>query len=144
MSLGHYSSKLFKNGWTSPIIFSLFFINIIGEAWILIKEYFKNGKLGTFFADQALYFGVTVVIAALSLYEVTEYQRWKEALGDQLAVTGFPTSSGTGVAVNSVSTYRSASATFIFAASITESAVRCASAFSSRSSARPCRSVRPA
>ena len=29
MSLGHYSSKLFKNGWTSPIIFSLFFINLI-------------------------------------------------------------------------------------------------------------------
>lgn len=44
-------------------LFSLFFINFIGEAWILFKEYFNNDRLVTFFADQALYFGVTVVIA---------------------------------------------------------------------------------
>lgn len=48
-------------------LISLFFINFIGEAWILFKEYFKNGKLGTFFADQALYFGVTVVLAVACL-----------------------------------------------------------------------------
>ena len=35
--------------------------------WILFKEYFKNGRLGTFFADQALYFGVTVVLAVACL-----------------------------------------------------------------------------
>ena len=48
-------------------LISLFFINFIGEAWILFKEYFKNGRLGTFFADQALYFGVTVVLAIVCL-----------------------------------------------------------------------------
>lgn len=49
-------------------LISLFFINFLGGAWILFKEYFQNGKLGEFFADQALYFAVTVVIAALCLY----------------------------------------------------------------------------
>ncbi len=48
-------------------LISLFFINFIGEAWILFKEYFKNGRLHTFFADQTLYFGVTVVIAFVCL-----------------------------------------------------------------------------
>ena len=48
-------------------LISLFFINFIGEAWILFKEYFKNGRLSTFFADQALYFGVTVVLAVACL-----------------------------------------------------------------------------
>lgn len=44
-------------------LISLFFVNFIGGAWILFKEYFQNGKLGEFFADQALYFGMTAVIA---------------------------------------------------------------------------------
>ena len=48
-------------------LISLFFINFIGEAWILFKEYFKNNKLGAFFVDQALYFGVTVVLAIACL-----------------------------------------------------------------------------
>ena len=48
-------------------LISLFFINFIGEAWVLFKEYFKNGKLGTFFADQARYFLVTTLLAILSI-----------------------------------------------------------------------------
>ena len=46
-------------------LISLFFINFLGGAWILFKEYFQNGKLHEFFADQALYFGVTVVLAVM-------------------------------------------------------------------------------
>ena len=49
-------------------LISLFFINFIGEAWILFKEYFKNGKLGTFFADQARYFLVTALLAVLCIF----------------------------------------------------------------------------
>ena len=43
-------------------LISLFFINFIGGAWILFKEYFQNGKLHEFFADQAKYFLVTVAV----------------------------------------------------------------------------------
>lgn len=46
-------------------LISLFFINFLGGAWILFKEYFRNGKLGEFFVDQALYFGVTVAVAVV-------------------------------------------------------------------------------
>ena len=44
-------------------LISLFFINFLGGAWILFKEYFQNGKLGVFFTDHALYFVVTMLIA---------------------------------------------------------------------------------
>ena len=43
-------------------LISLFFINFIGGAWILFKEYFQNGKLHEYFADQAKYFLVTAVV----------------------------------------------------------------------------------
>ena len=49
-------------------LISLFFINYIGEAWILFKEYFKDEKLSEFFCDQALYLGVTVMIAFACLW----------------------------------------------------------------------------
>ena len=43
-------------------LISLFFINFIGGAWILFKEYFQNSRLGEFFADQAKYFLVTAAV----------------------------------------------------------------------------------
>ena len=49
-------------------LISLFFINFLGGAWILFKEYFCNDKLGEFFGDQALYFGVTLVLAVMCVY----------------------------------------------------------------------------
>ena len=49
-------------------LISLFFVNFLGGAWILFKEYFKNGRLGEFFADQALYFGVTAVLAVVCFF----------------------------------------------------------------------------
>lgn len=57
-------------------LISLFFINFIGEAWILFKEYFKNGHLSTFFVDQALYFGVTGVLAAICFGGCEEISGW--------------------------------------------------------------------
>lgn len=57
-------------------LISLFFINFIGEAWVLFKEYFQNGRLGTFFADQALYFGVTVVLAVMCFCGCEEISGW--------------------------------------------------------------------
>lgn len=49
-------------------LLSLFFVDFLGGAWILFKEYFKNARLREFFADQALYFGVTIVLAVLCLW----------------------------------------------------------------------------
>ena len=46
-------------------LISLFFINFIGGAWILFKEYFQNGKLHEFFADQAKYFLITAAVGAV-------------------------------------------------------------------------------
>ena len=46
-------------------LLSLFFINFIGGAWILFKEYFQNGKLHEFFADQAKYFLVTTSVGVV-------------------------------------------------------------------------------
>lgn len=46
-------------------LISLFFINFIGGAWILFKEYFQNGKLHEFFADQAKYFLITAAIGTV-------------------------------------------------------------------------------
>ena len=64
-------------------LISLFFINFIGEAWILFKEYFKNDRLGTFFAEQALYFGVTVVIALACLWACDGFEAvWSFGEGD--------------------------------------------------------------
>ena len=57
-------------------LISLFFINFIGGAWILFKEYFQNGKLGEFFADQALYFGVTVVLAVMCFWGCEGVSSW--------------------------------------------------------------------
>ncbi len=44
-------------------LISLFFINFLGGAWLLFKEYFNNGKLREFIADQTLYFVVTCLLA---------------------------------------------------------------------------------
>lgn len=49
-------------------LFSLFFIDFINGARILFDEYFKNGKLGMFFADHGKYLLVTVVLAGLCFY----------------------------------------------------------------------------
>ncbi len=49
-------------------LISLFFINFIGGAWVLFKEYFQNGKLHEFFADQAKYFLVTVGVSVVCFY----------------------------------------------------------------------------
>lgn len=49
-------------------LISLFFINFIGGAWILFKEYFQNGKLHEFFADQAKYFLVTVAVGVICFH----------------------------------------------------------------------------
>ena len=49
-------------------LISLFFINFIGGAWILFKEYFQNGKLHEFFADQARLFLVTVAVGVVCFY----------------------------------------------------------------------------
>lgn len=49
-------------------LISLFFINFIGGAWILFKEYFQNGKLHEFFADQARFFLVTVAVSVVCFY----------------------------------------------------------------------------
>ena len=49
-------------------LISLFFINFIGEAWILFNEYFKNDKLHVFFADQAKYFLVTAAVGVVCFY----------------------------------------------------------------------------
>ena len=57
-------------------LISLFFINFIGGAWILFKEYFKNGKLEEFFVDQMLYFVVTAVIAALCFWSCEGINKW--------------------------------------------------------------------
>ncbi len=57
-------------------LISLFFINFIGGAWILFKEYFQNGKLGEFFLDQGLYFGVTCVLAVLCFYGCDSISAW--------------------------------------------------------------------
>lgn len=46
-------------------LISLFFINFIGGAWVLFKEYFQNGKLHEFFADQAKYFLVTAAVGVV-------------------------------------------------------------------------------
>ncbi len=46
-------------------LISLFFINFIGGAWVLFKEYFQNGKLNEFFADQAKYFLVTAAVGVV-------------------------------------------------------------------------------
>ena len=57
-------------------LLSLFFINFLGGSRILFKEYFKNGKLGEFFRDQALYFCVTAVIAVLCWRGCEEIGGW--------------------------------------------------------------------
>lgn len=57
-------------------LISLFFVNFIGGAWILFKEYFRNGKLYVFFADHALCFGVTAVIAVLCLWVCDLLSGW--------------------------------------------------------------------
>lgn len=57
-------------------LISLFFVNFIGGAWILFKEYFKNGKLQEFFADQALYFGVTAVLAVACFWGCESMSGW--------------------------------------------------------------------
>lgn len=49
-------------------LISLFFVNFIGGAWILFKEYFQNGKLHEFFADQAKYFLVTAVVGVVCFF----------------------------------------------------------------------------
>jgi len=49
-------------------LISLFFINFIGGAWILFKEYFQNGKLHEFFADQAKYFLITTAVGAVCYF----------------------------------------------------------------------------
>ena len=49
-------------------LISLFFINFIGEAWILFKEYFKNDKLHVFFVDQAKYFLITATVGVVCFY----------------------------------------------------------------------------
>ena len=57
-------------------LISLFFVNFLGGAWILFKEYFKNGRLGEFFADQALYFGVTCILAVLCFCGCDSISAW--------------------------------------------------------------------
>ena len=47
---------------------SLFFIDFINGARILFNEYFKNGKLGLFFADHGRYLLVTAMLAGLCFY----------------------------------------------------------------------------
>ena len=59
MLLGKYWGVL---GIILATLIPLFFINFIGEAWILFKKYFQNGKLHEFFADQAKYFLVTAAV----------------------------------------------------------------------------------
>ncbi len=49
-------------------LISLFFINFIGGAWVLFKEYFQNGKLHEFFADQAKYFLVTAAVGVVCFF----------------------------------------------------------------------------
>ena len=48
-------------------LFSLFFIDYIGGALILFKEYFCNDRLHEYFADQAVDFAVTVLLAILCI-----------------------------------------------------------------------------
>ena len=57
-------------------LISLFFVNFLGGAWILFKEYFKNGKLGEFFVDQALYFAVTIVFAVVCWWACNGVAGW--------------------------------------------------------------------
>lgn len=57
-------------------LISLFFVNFIGGAWILFKKYFQNGKLGEFFADQALYFVVTAVLAIACFWSCESMSGW--------------------------------------------------------------------
>lgn len=61
-------------------LISLFFVNFIGGAWILFKEYFHNGKLREFFADQALYFVVTIIIATVCWWACEAIGGWESAL----------------------------------------------------------------
>lgn len=49
-------------------LISLLFINFIFGAWILFREYFKNGKLHEFFANQVLYFSITVLTATFCVF----------------------------------------------------------------------------
>ncbi len=74
-------------------LISLFFVNFLGGAWILFKEYFKNGKLHEFFADQALYFGVTAVLAVVCFYVCDATlnvggERWDECVDGRPAFRG--------------------------------------------------------
>ncbi len=57
-------------------LITLFFINFIGGAWILFREYYQNDKLAEFFEDQALYFMVTAAIAVLCWFGCEKTMRW--------------------------------------------------------------------
>lgn len=66
-------------------------------AWILFKEYFKNGKMHEFFADQALYFGVTVVLAVMCFWGCEGLSSW---LNDVTAFMTMPASTVDAVVAN--------------------------------------------
>ena len=53
-------------GIISSTIISLIFANFLGSSGILFKQYFKNGKLGEFFADHARYFLVTAAVTVVT------------------------------------------------------------------------------
>lgn len=61
-------------------LISLFFVNFLGGAWILFKEYFKNGRLHEFFANQALYFAVTAVLAVVCIAACDGVSAWMNGL----------------------------------------------------------------
>ncbi len=63
-------------------LISLFFINFLGGAWVLFKEYFQNGKLREFFADQALYFVVAVILAGICFWACEGASAWLLATGN--------------------------------------------------------------
>ena len=65
-------------------LISLFFINFIGGARVLFKEYFKNGKLHVFFCEQALYFSVTVVIAVFCMWTCEGVSGWMLSMNRSL------------------------------------------------------------
>ena len=69
-------------------LISLFFINFIGETWILFKEYFKNDRMRTFFADHVLYFGVTLILAIVCLVACERANDWLITMGNDVTILG--------------------------------------------------------
>ena len=70
-------------------LISLFFINFLGGAWILFKEYYQNGKLQEFFADQALYFGVTVILAVMCFWGCEWVSSWLNGVSTFMTMPAF-------------------------------------------------------